>query len=388
VSKKNLAYINPEMLKWARSETPFKCISDVVIRISKLAYEDVESWENGDSLPSITEAKVLAKLYDVPFACLYFSEVPKKKPRPYTDRRTRTGTFFEDMSYELWCETRRIMSNRETALDVAPDLSSVYDVLPTIDITESTASVATKIREYLDVKTPFQYKTHYGNAAFNYFRDKFESKGIMVTQLSGISTDEIRGLSIYFDTLPIIAVNNRDWERAKVFTLFHEMAHLLRRSSSLCLINFDEHDDDEEKICDRIAAEALLPEESFRTVSAKIQGDDDGWDDLCLMKIADRYAVSTVVVLRRLYDLKIIDRAYYQKRYSALSAGFEANRYKQKGTVPVDYHYRFLNKQGYLFPRILLSAYSNGNISYGEMCKSLNVNTSHISSIEQVVMFK
>jgi len=388
MGKKNYAYINPAMLKWARSETPFSSISDVVIRIPKLSCEDITSWENGESLPSVNEAKSLAKLYDVPFASLYYSELPKKKPRPYTDRRTRTGVFFEDMSYELWCEIRRIISNREMAIEVTPDISSIYKALPTIKKEESTASVASKIRKYLDVQTPFQYKSNYSDTAFNYFRDKLESRGIMVAQLSGVETSEIRGLSICFDNIPIVAVNNKDWERAKVFTLFHEMAHLLRRSSSLCLINFDEHDDDEEKICDKIAAETLLPEAPFREISGKIREQNDEWDDFCLMKIADRFAVSTIVVLRRLYDLNIIDYPYYTRRYAELAAGFERNKSKYKGTYFIDYHYRFLNKQGYLFPRILLSSYSNGNISYGEMCKSLNVNTSHISSIEQVVMFK
>ena len=52
----------------------------------------------------------------------------------------------------------------------------------------------------------------------------------MVAQITGVSLSEMRGISMYYDTFPIIAINNKDFERAKVFSLFHEVAHLVRRS--------------------------------------------------------------------------------------------------------------------------------------------------------------
>ena len=120
---------------------------------------------------------------------------------------------------------------------------------------------------------------------------------------------------MYYDTFPIIAINNKDFERAKVFSLFHEVAHLVRRSSSLCLIDFDERNDEEEKICDRIAAEVLMPEESFRYVSSNALNLYGEWSDLCLISIADKYAVSTFSVVRRLRELDIINRSDYYSIY-------------------------------------------------------------------------
>lgn len=385
-AKKN-AYINPAMLKWARGETPFTTINDVVARRPKYTFEQIEAWENGSVAPTIIEAKDLAALYDVPFACLFFTTVPSKKPRPYTDRRTAYAHIVGEVSYELWREIRRITTNREIAIETDADFFTNIEPLPAIIYGESIPSVAEKIRTYLGVNTPFRYKKQYGNSAFNYFRAIFENKNIMVAQITGVSVSEIRGVSICNDIMPIIAVNSSDWERAKVFTLFHEMAHLLRRSSSLCLVDFDEKNDEEEKICDGIAAEALLPEKSFREIiSAKGNGAME-WDDLSLLDVADKFAVSTVVVLRRLYDLKFIGFDYYVSRYKEMEA--EVAEYaKIKKSFPVDYHYKYLNQQGYLFPKIMLSAYAAGTISYGEMCRSLNVNTMHIGNIEQVVMFR
>ena len=84
---------------------------------------------------------------------------------------------------------------------------------------------------------PFKNKSAYRNNGFNYYRALLEHYGIMVAQITGVSLSEMRGISMYYDTFPIIAINNKDFERAKVFSLFHEVAHLVRRSSSLCLID-------------------------------------------------------------------------------------------------------------------------------------------------------
>jgi Zn-dependent peptidase ImmA (M78 family) len=375
------------MLKWARSETPFASISDVLIRRPKYTYEQIEAWEKGDNFPTITEAKDLASLYDVPFACLFFSSIPQKKPRPYTDRRMEYAQRVGGISYELWREIRRITSNREIAIDTAEDFFRNSEPLPILTHNESISSVANRIRTYLGIATPFRYKNQYENNAFNYFRTAFENKGIMIAQIAGVSVSEVRGLSIYNDIMPIIATNSSDWERAKVFTLFHEMAHLLRRSSSICLIDFDERNDDEEKICDKIAAESLLPEISFRQIASSMNKRATEWDDLSLLEIADKFAISTVVVLRRLYDLKIIDYDYYVTRYKEMEAAVKEQA-KNRKSFPVKYHYKYLNQQGHLFPKIMLSAYSNGHISYGEMCRSLNINTMHVGNVERAVMFR
>ncbi len=386
LSSKKYAYINPEMLKWARGETPFASISDVIDRRPKYTYEQVQAWENGDDRPSLTEAKDLAKLYDVPFACLFFTEVPSQKLRPFTDRRTAYTQRDNGLSLELWREIRRITSNREIALETEIDFVSDFDPLPVIARNESVASVARKIRDHFGIESPFKYKKQYGGNGFAYFRRIFENRGIMVAQITGVSTTEVRGVSIYNDVMPIVATNSRDYERAKVFTLFHEIAHLLRRSSSMCLIDFDERNDHEEKTCDRIAAETLLPEVSFRRIVSTMNRSISDWDYISLQKIGDKYAVSAAVVLRRLFELNMISYGLYVSEYEKMGEEVKAPARSER-PFPVDYHYSYLSKQGHLFPRVMLSAYSNGLISFGEMCRSMNINSEHIRKIEQVVMF-
>ncbi len=386
MASRNLAYVSSAMLKWARGETPFDDLETVAAK-THINIKELEEWEEGEALPSITNAKKLAFLYDVPLACFFLSNPPEKKLRPYVDRRTSFGAREKTISYKLWHEMRNAMFNREAAVELLSDETKRLFTVPSVTTTDSVEAIATVIRTFLDIKLPFKYKNEYSNNAFNYFRDLIEKKGIMVTQLMGIEKDEIRALSIYFETMPIIAINGKDWERSKVFSLFHEMAHLIRRSSSLCSISFDNYDDAEESICNNIAAATLLPEKEFRIISSKYFSSFQEWNDLCLVKIADCFGTSTSVVLRRLFKLEIITPEYFYQRLSAMREDFNNNSTTKKGEFKVEYHYKYLSKEGRLFPRVILSAYSRGALSYGEMCRTLNLNPIHIGNIEQAVMY-
>lgn len=392
MSAKNIAYVNKDMLVWARGETPFHSPLDVEQNIKGISASKLQEWESGADFPSINEAKKLASAYKVPLACFYLTTLPTKKVKKYTDRRTMNGTTYYETSYTLWSEINRVIANRDKLLEYANidnDQEYHFPILPSSASVEETAKI---ISDFLGIQLPFKSKSVYKNNAFSYYRNIFERHGIVVSQISGVSLSEMKGLSIYYELFPIVAINNKDFERAKVFSLFHEIAHLFRRSSSLCMINFDDRNDDEEKLCDGIAASVLLPTSAFRTVVNQIWPKHKQWSSICLQDIGDKFGVSSVVVLRRLYELKIIKRSDYLQIYDVLNDEFEKNREQielaRKGkNIPVHYYVKYLNQQGYLFPRTILNAYANGNLSYGEMCRTLNVSGKHIGDIERAVMF-
>ena len=76
MARKNYAYVNCSMLKWAREETPFRTLEEVELHLRGISAENLSAWENGVDLPSVTEAKKLAQLYKVPLACFYLSAPP------------------------------------------------------------------------------------------------------------------------------------------------------------------------------------------------------------------------------------------------------------------------------------------------------------------------
>jgi len=389
---KNYAYVSKEMLIWARGETPFSVPEEAVVHLRGISAEQLIAWEGGYELPSINEAKKLAALYKVPLACFYLSTPPEKHVKKYTDRRTMNGTVYCKTSYELWSEIGRIASNREKLLELANADEIGNYPLPTFTPNKTVDDVADELRGFLGIQLPFKTKSAYKNNAFSFFRSAFEHRGIAVSQISGVSLNEMRGLSICYDTCPIIAINNKDYERAKVFSLFHELAHLVRRSSSICRIDFDERNDDEEKVCDSIAAATLLPKKPFLETTKRIFAKYNEWSSISLQAVGDKFGVSSVVVLRRLYELGSIRKSMYIEIYKMLNDEFESNRKlieqsREEKNISIPFYVKYLNQQGYLFPRAILNAHANGKLTYGEMCRTLNVNSKHIGNIERAVMF-
>ena len=391
MGRKNYAYVNPQMLVWARSETPFKMPEAVEAIAPSITAKNLETWENGEDYPSITEAKKLAALYKLPFATFYLSEEPARKVKRYTDRRTLKGYYSADLSYTLWSEIQRIESNRDSIVEFTGDEEPVRTI-PSIT-NDDIIEIATAIRAYLGLDTPLRSKTAYGVNPFNYYRNIVERNGIIVAQVSGVDIEEMKGLSIYFDSYPIIAINNKDYDRSKVFSLFHELAHIFRRSSSLCTIDMNEHSDQEETICDSIAAAALMPETEFKQIANECITRVGAVNSICIDRIAGRFGVSTISALRRMHETKVISRKVFFELLGIITDEYNANisyiEATRKGkNVPVFYHVKYLNQNGFILPRTVLMAHASGKITHGEMCKALGVNSKHIGSIEQAVMFK
>ena len=387
MGKKNIAYINREMLIWARSQTPFKDSADDIKRIyPKIDTDKIIRWENGEEFPSINEVKNICKIYRVPFASLYLSEPPKKDPPKYVDRRTYFETEHYKLSYELWSEINRVIHDREIALNYLEEnvKHNIYDLSKLAS--ENIVETANKIRSYLQM--PTYYKSKFGQS-FNYFRKLIENKNIIVTQISDVGLDEMKGLSISEKTLPIIAVNNRDFSNSKTFSLFHELAHIIRRSSSLCLIDDNERNDQEEKICDRIAAEVLMPKNEFIYMANKIFLKYNEWNTISLLALSKKFGVSTVSVFRRLHELKFFTDEYYYKEYKKINKDFKEMADTQKKDLleknaPIRFPIRYINKHGRLMPRTVINAYDTGRISFGEVCKTLNVKRKHIDEITRM----
>lgn len=381
---KKFALINCEMLRWAREQSPI-VLEDIPIRIKGMRSEQVEKWEKGIENPSITEAKKLANLYDIPFAALYLTELPKKDNATYIDRRTYKDNLNVGISYELWKEINRLKSCRESVIELF-EIEKYKNILEDLNIDTTLEKIAIDVRTLFNIETPFKNKTEYKNNSFNFFRSLIEKKGIMVLQMEGISINEIRGMSLNYQIFPIIAVNKSDSDRAKVFTLFHELAHLIRRTSNLCLVDFNEREDEEEKICNSLAANILIPKEKL---NASIQNVDLG-DDKEIEKMADKFAVSKFVIIKRLHDLNKINFALYKSKYDKYLSNFNEIKNikrKQGQKIFVTQDKKLISSNGKLYPRIILEAYYDGKISFGEVCNTLNINASYIENVERMVMF-
>ncbi len=259
--------------------------------------------------------------------------------------------------------------------------------------TDSNEEIAKRIRKFLGISLPFKNKAAYGGKSYRYYRDIIEDKGIIVEQIEKVDISEMRGLSISYDIFPIIAINKADYDNAKTFSLFHELAHIIRRSSSLCSIDLNDADDEEEKACDSLAAEILMPRTEFMTLAHNLIFANGRFKENGLKNLAEMFGVSIIAAFRRLWDLKLINNDFYFKKYLEIKTDFESieNQIKARRKsedIRIPYHIRFVNTHGILIPKMVLGAYSNGRISVGETCQLLSVKSKHIENITRMVMVR
>lgn len=104
--------------------------------------------------------------------------------------------------------------------------------------------------------------------ALKRWREAIFSVGIYVFK-DAFRVDEYSGFCLYHKIFSIIYVNNSSAKTRQMFTLFHELAHLLFHTSGIDTIH-DEYipllaDEAQrlEILCNRFAAEFLLPEAAF-----------------------------------------------------------------------------------------------------------------------------
>ncbi len=116
-----------------------------------------------------------------------------------------------------------------------------------------------------------------------------------------LAVSEFRGFALCDAFAPLIFINANDSKAAQIFTFAHELAHLWIGKSGVS--NFDESeetgDSSIEDFCNQVAAEILVPRHDFQ----KVRVNSDTVD-----RLAAHFRVSTIVVLRRAYDLKMISK--------------------------------------------------------------------------------
>lgn len=115
----------------------------------------------------------------------------------------------------------------------------------------------------------------------------------------------------------MVAVNTAWNESARIFTLFHELAHLITRTSSACVesIRTAPRTDPIERWCERFAADVLMP---IKNVERTLR--QYGWHpgghiiNLTIAgKIASLYKVSLRATVIRLIDLNAATWALYDE---------------------------------------------------------------------------
>lgn len=372
------ATINAQMLVWARKTAGYST-ADLA---QKLAVSETKllGWEGGTEQMTVKQLRTFADACKRPFPAFYLPAPPHEPPVINDFRRAPHS----DVSHSprLIFEIRKARNRREVALDLVEDSGIEIDKTEFVSASakENVETIAERVRLFIRVSLKEQRECAEGYDSLNLWRAAFERKGILVFQASGIEVKAMRGFSIAEFPMPVIVLNSKDSPNGKIFTMFHELAHLALRTEGVCDLNQGTSSTDLEVVCNAIAGAALVPAPELQNQPELKKPIDVRSVD----SLAKRYRVSSEVVLRRLLTLSKIT----QTQYSQITAIFQS-RYAGKNANPSTggppHHIKMLSYAGPLFSRIVLSNYHESKISPTDVSNYLSIKMQSLSDYESAL---
>ncbi|MBR4435666.1 MAG: ImmA/IrrE family metallo-endopeptidase [Clostridia bacterium] len=284
------------------------------------------------SVPTIPEAKRIAKCLHIPFAGLYMNvdDIPIKSiPAIKNFRTLDAGLMLDDSRLNI--AIHDVLSERDYLISALQELERP---IPTLSMPvchgDNAKAWALEIRKHFGIDIREQYKLKSSRQLYLYLRDKIERCGIFVHCFTGVPVEVVRGFSIYEQQLPMIGVNDSDRPPAKAFSLIHELVHLLKRESSVCNIMYNATAAQQEEVfCNAVAGELLVPNNALTIVlESEKYHKPYTLDDIRL--IANRFSVSREVIIRRLLDTQRIDVVEYETYASEFRQQLELEKEKQR----------------------------------------------------------
>lgn len=375
-----MTYINPEMLVWAREESG----TTIDNAVEKFGAEKIIAWEKGEDYPTYSQLKEICYYYRKPVAIFFFPEPPKLKS---IIASCRTLPMYTDLILsrninKLLDEARIMQLNLYELNDNKNPLIEKFNQenFDCFDI----KSVAKKMRRILDVSLEQQKKIKKYEDAFEFWRERFYQIGIYVFK-TAFKDDRISGFCLYDSEFPIIYINNSFSFSRQIFTLFHEMYHLLYKTSGIDVFKepnnasyHSEYDEIIERYCNRFAGEFLVPNEDF---DVSIYG--KYFSQTLVEQLASIYCVSREVILRRFLDKEYIsyeEYSYFREEY--LNDYFryvETKSDDKKGSG--NYYNTQISYLGERYLRLTFGNYYNKRISIMQLSKYVNMKIPSLKSI-------
>ena len=200
---------------------------------------------------------------------------------------------------------------------------------------------------------------------------KFQKNlGIFVFQFP-MPEEDLDGFSYAFDEFPYaIVVNNQNAPVKKIFTLFHELGHILKHDPAVCKNTFNDSLPVELE-CNNIAGKFLVPKDLL----VKTESIDE------IFSLASTFNISGEVYLRRLSEEKKISKTTFFELLGLVrerSNSFKKKRPKEKQEGGPSMIVQSKSTRGSKFFDVVATAATDGKISYSAASDLLGLKIGNI----------
>lgn len=356
--------INPTVLRWAREEAGYD--QNEIAKKVDIAIDRYRMWEKeGRNIP-LGKLKSIAGTYKRQLAVFLLPEAPAKISKP-KDFRNLSPTDSR-LSKKVLEVMRDVNYFSEMAMELQGDAywKSRYEWMNLVkEKVKDGDSFKVQLRELLNISMDEQMQFGSDYEAYRKWRLAVEDRlGILVFQFP-MPIDEVEGFC-FTEKLPYaIIVNSSYGYYHRIFTIFHELAHILRHQSGMCLFDKNIENQPEERKCNEFAGNFLAPANSIEKA--------DNLNEITAY--ASKLRISREVYLRRLKDEgKISDLNFFHLLDQIKST------YKKKGKKggPIKPEVRSRASRGETFYNMIVDAMYNNRISYTQAASALNLSVSRL----------
>ncbi|MCA2625783.1 MAG: ImmA/IrrE family metallo-endopeptidase [Microcystis sp. M20BS1] len=388
-----LTGVNPKIIQWARERARYS-LESVAVKFKK-DVSVIEKWESGEDFPTYSQLEKLAEIYKRPLALFFFPEPPLEAEEK---QEFRTLPDFEienlaaDTIYALRQAKAMQLSLQEINNGINPSTKKIFQDI-SVSSSDDLRKLAEQIRKYLNVTLEEQMTWNDQETALKKWRSAVEEAGIFIFKRS-FKQREISGFCLIDIEFPIIYLNNSTEKSRQIFTIFHELAHILLQTNGITksddryINSLQGANKSIEIFCNKFAAEFLLPNHVFSEIIREtvVNVNDN---DKIISKISSDYKVSREVVLRKLLDNNFISQKEYSLKVSewySEQVGKSQDKNKKSGGNP------YANQATYLgenYLKLVFNKYYQGQYDIERVADYLNIKkVATVEKLEQYLLDK
>ncbi|MCR4611178.1 MAG: ImmA/IrrE family metallo-endopeptidase [Lachnospiraceae bacterium] len=361
--------IQPEIISWAMSQTDESQLGTALL-------SNIRKWLDGTKTPTFNQIEEFSRKSHIPLG-YFFLQKPPVENIELLEYRTIDSVELANPSRDM--------------IDTINDMKRVQDWMKeyrqetgfdTLRIVGSLSGqkeheyIAECIRQDMDLDREWFRQQKDANDSFKYIRGQLEESGVLV-MLNGIvgknthralNINEFRAFAMVDEWAPLIFINSVDSQGAKVFSLFHEIAHIWLGEDDL----YNDRGNSEnvnqiEVICNAVASELMVPFDVFLNEWNSINEGDEQETITCLSRV---FNCSKTVIARKALDIKKISKKMYDDIVE--DAIIEYKTMKENKTSGGNYYNNAKNRLDGCFVKALCNSVASGRTTFTEVFRLTN----------------
>lgn len=378
--------VRPGLLRWARKTAGLSLLQ--AAEKTGIARRTLLQWEELGGYPTPGQLEKLADKYHRPSAA-FFLPSPPPEPSVETDFRRHYAHRGNPVGPSMQLALRRARWLQRTFSEISSELrTNGKHFSLRAQLEDPPSVVASHARDVFGISLEQQFKWNDPSRALREWRTRFGSLGILVFQFRMAADEKVRGFSLG-NGVPVIALNSNDTINGRVFTLFHELGHVILSRPGMCdpkeapgkaprRTNAAE-ETRTETFCDKFSGDFLVPRAALLK-QRHILEYQQGKQGLAttVEKGSRAFSVSRLMFLRRMHDEGFVPTNVYWPFYKRWSKDIPLRQPSGGFSSPPT---RALAELGPTFINRVLGALDRGAITYSDVSDYLSLRLKHVDRL-------